>query len=312
MNAVNDLMGLWFVLALIAPCAWALVNILDKVVITHLIPSPLVRIVIDGVIEFSIAALLLIVVNVVLLPPFLLILSILTGVLLFVFNYLYYLALKNGAVSGVSAILQLVPVFSIMWGALFFRETFTLLSYVGMALIVIGPILVSVDIQNGVRGLIDTRSIQLFVYLIPAVFILSIGYALQKYILQWTNPETVFFWGRVGGLIFSGSIIALSPTSRRTTTTFLQKARPGSIGALIIISTLNLIGIYSLAAAYKTGPVSLITVLASTQPAIAYLVLIFHQYSRLKLLPPDIKEETSLVKIVGLLTILAGVLLISI
>lgn len=138
----------WLIFATLAALSWALVNNLDKIVVTRFVKSPLGIVVIEGLLGFVISLFLVREVSLLTIPVTLIIICILAGFLLYLFNYLYYKAIEKSDPTVVVILMQTVPFFTFLWGSLFFQESFSVPVYIGCILIVIGGVLATFEKRN--------------------------------------------------------------------------------------------------------------------------------------------------------------------
>jgi len=272
-----DLYFSWFILAMLAALFWSLVNILDRFIIVGFISSIAVRVVADGFIGLIVVLVIFIFIGTENVSIGLVFISIITGVLLCVFNWMYYQSLQTSDVLLVSALLQTIPVYSIILGLIFFNEYLKPLVYLGILAIMLGSVFISIrgDGRIGkwpVKFKVDTG----VKYILGANAVLVIYYALQKHILSFANNITVFFWGRVGEFIVALLIIIVSSRYRLELKVFSLNVKKIGL-TLICIEILNLAGVFAITTASATGPISIITTLTAIQPV---FVLIFSMIGR--------------------------------
>ena len=96
--------------------------------------------------------------------------------------------------------------------------------------------------------------------------IISIGYALQKYLLHGTTPWEVFFWGRVASFLAVGIACAFSGRLRREVHEGVFSASAGTLTFAAGVEWVNFTGVLLLIIAYAHGPMTLVTVAAASQP----------------------------------------------
>jgi len=306
-------MNNWFLLSLSAAFLWAVVNILDKIIVVEHIKFHWSRLILDSFVGLTVCIVLAALGVGLTTNIYVVTLSILAGVLLYGFNYLYYKGLESAEVPVVSALLQGVPVFSALWGFLFFQERYGWLVYLGIIFIISGAVFINAE-ENGKSKTIVLRGTNwrsATLYIIPGIFILSINYALQKYILNLSDSWTIFFWARIGAFIFTSTMLLFSPKIR---TGFIRTAKglkSKSYLLIGIIEWINLAGIYLLLKAYSTGTVTLVTTVAATQPVI---VMILSVIATILFKTPSLANydfRIILIRVFSITFMIIGVMLIS-
>lgn len=264
----------WMFLAFLAATCWGVVNVLDKAFLENHLIKISTRQFLDSGCGLLVAALLLFKLST---PTFpLVILGILGGALVFLFNYLYYHALKQADVSAISVYLQSTPVFSAIIGFIFLAERFHLYEYLGALLIIIGAILVAIErTSRGVFTIFSGKNMEILLkYIIPASFIMSINYGLTKLLLGQHSFWEVFFWGRIG-FVITGLVIYLSRRRlREEVNSDIIQMSARTIYRVIVIEALNFFGILLLTAACAFGTITLVSTVLALQPLIVVIVLV--------------------------------------
>jgi drug/metabolite transporter (DMT)-like permease len=264
----------WFTLAILAAISWALVNNLDKIIITRFIKSPLGIVVIEGLVGFLVSLFFLQSIDLSKVPLTIALFCILAGLLLYVFNYLYYRALADSDPTVVAILMQTVPLFTFVWGYLYFSESFTIPVYIGAVLIIGGSILATLEKHSANTGDLKGGHKHIrtaLLIMIPANILLSLNYAIQKYAFQYTDDKTVFFLGRVGGLFFA-LFFLLVPAVRKSIQEFLSIKKLKEWSFFLFIELFNLAGIFLVTIAYSLGPISLVTTVTSIQPVFVAII----------------------------------------
>lgn len=256
----------WILAALSAALLWATVNLSDKVLITMRFKSVTARMFIDAAVGILTCLPII---------PFLgrhegytILLSMVSGLILFLFNYLYYRALRIADVGATAGYLQIVPVFTTVWGYVFFSEVFGPAVYAGIATVLIGLALVSVEAlpPSGTIVLPGHNSRAFLVYLLPGAMLLSVGYAIQKNLLFSNSAWEVYVWGRVACFIVSGVACAASSRVRRKVQEGFLEASGRTLLLAAIVEWANFAGVLLVIIAYANGPFTFVTIALATQP----------------------------------------------
>lgn len=305
----------WFLLSISAALFWAVVNLLDKILVIEHIKSQWTRLILDSLVGltsclliYSIGILSKATIDIILL-------SILAGILLFGFNYLYYKALETADVSVTAVLLQTLPIFTAVWGYLFFGELFSKIVYSGIALVILGAILSNIEFDKlGFHKIIGGKNWDAAVlYIMPGIFLVSINYALQKYILTFTNNWTVFFWGRIGAFILTSFFLV---ASRNVRNDFIQTIKKTKLPPLLMLSGvewLNLLAIFLIISAYSLGPVTLVATVSAIQPLFVIIIMITFSVIRKKSILSDFSNNKKVlaIRIVASTLLIIGIYLIS-
>lgn len=264
----------WLVLAIMAAFSWALVNILDKKILTGKKITIPARQVFDSVVGLlTVIALISYASS----PNIMLIgLGMSGGLLIFAFNNYYYKSLQLGSVSAVSIHLQLIPIFSATIGFLLFGERFSGATYWGVTMIVAGAVLVS--IERGVDGkfpIFLSRNMHILLrYMLPASLFMCINYGFNMELLTQNSILDVYLWGRVGTTLGGLGLYIFSAETRKACHTLVYKHENRLLCEIFTVELFNVIGIWLLTAAFAVGTITLVTIATSTQPLLVIIFLI--------------------------------------
>ena len=198
---------IWLPFALLAPLSWAIVNIIDKVLVEEFIKDARTIVIIEGFLAFVVAIGVLFFGSIT--PPPLpnIIALLIAGFIYYSSTIFYYRAMMQVDPAIISIFLQTMPIFTTIWGVLLFEEIYGAIVYSGILLMVVGSIVAS--LQGGKNLKIDKKIRGVGIKLIiPALLLVSINYALQKWSISYTDAKSVFFFTRIGGLFFSVAFFA--------------------------------------------------------------------------------------------------------
>ena len=308
-------MSNWLILSLLTAFLWGIVNILDKIIVITQVKFHWSRMILDSIVGLTVCFFLWVIGVTVSASINIVILSAIAGVLLYGFNYLYYKALETSDVSVVSAWLQAVPVFSAIWGAIFFQERYGGVVYLGIFFIIVGSVCVNIEENDkSIAVIVNGRNWKnATLYIIPGIFILSVNYALQKYILQFAEPWTIFFWARIGAFAFTMAVLTTSKKIRFGFIQTLKNLNSSSYLVIGFIEWINLGGIYLLLKAYSIGSVTLVTSVAAVQPMLVLILSIVFRSAlkQKKELALAGNSIVLLIRIVAIIIIIIGTMLVS-
>lgn len=306
-------MQTWFLVALIAPAVWAIGNLIDVYLVKTYLPN-------NSQQEHSLGSLVLVscLVGLLFLPIIALfqpqVFTIPINHMLFlglvgiveggaILAYLYALHHGDDA-SSVITWFNSIPVFALILGFVFLKETITQNQIIGFIIVLIGLLLVS--IQKNELGIVLKKKVVLFMVLS------SIGYAIMTLLFKIGALQESFwiasFWQYVG-LTVLGIILFIFVAPYRNA--FLQLFKNKGISFYGINLTNELLfvaGTMIANFAALLGPIALVALAGSFQPlwviglgSIASLILPAYFDNEL-----DIPKKELLLKIIGILLTLTG------
>jgi drug/metabolite transporter (DMT)-like permease len=153
-------MILALVFAVISPCVWAFMNVLDKYVIAHKVQKPLSFAAVAGLANLTIGLVLAVFLNWSHVQFKDTIFSIISGILFGAQFFFYYLILQKEDVSHFVGLLYVYPIIIAILSFFFLHERLSLLSYLGMVITLGGIVILSVRVsqlkwQSGIWMLIS-------------------------------------------------------------------------------------------------------------------------------------------------------------
>lgn len=286
----------WILFSLLAAFGWAIVNVLDKFIVTKLVKNPMMSVLIITILSLIVGAIVL-AFHYKPLTPTLLLCVFVTAVFYLLTNVFYFKAAQQEEISRLVPLFYLATVFIGLISALTLGEIFSPLQYLGVLLLVAGAILVSV------RGL-NLKFGKAFWFMILSTLSISIYTILTKYLLNYEDYWTVFGYSRIG--VFVAGI----PLLYWHYSDFVRTTRK-AIGAITFSESLNLVALFCFTIAMAQGFVTLANALASLQPLflLAFTVLLSLFYPRI--LKEEMGKGTVAQKLVAILMMFAGAMLIT-
>jgi drug/metabolite transporter (DMT)-like permease len=291
---------LWAVLAVFAALIWAIVNIVDKFIVTKWFRNPLIPVLFFGLFGFFATLTIFFVLGFSYLSPINIILALLAGVFHTVTYLFYFMALKLEEVSRVVPLFYLSPIFVLILATLFLGEHLTLINYMGFFFLVIGAIIISTK----------SLSIKLekaFWYMILADICLALSAVLTKYLLNMTDYWTVFAYGGIGNLFI---LVPLAYFVAPDLMSALKKHGAKAVVTTSLNEMLNLVAVLASIIATSIGFVTLVNALASVQP---FFLLVFTVVLSLffpKILKEEISKSTVLIKSAAIVIMFIGAYLV--
>ncbi len=300
----------WFLIALINPITHALVNHLDKYLISRYMKGGSVGTLVLFSAMFSIVALPIIyffntnIFNTITWSQAIILM--INGAILVAAIIFYLYALESDEASIVAPLFQLIPVFGFVFGYLILNETLNGSQLWAALLIILGSLLLSLDL-NGKQTKVKTK-------LLFLMFSSTLCYALNAVVFKSIAADQGFlnslFWDLAGKFIF-GLILFLSVRSYHKQ--FIQLLRLNSfaiVGLNIFNEILALIGEIALVLAILYAPVVLVQSVAGIQPLFVLIIGIVLSVLFPQIVRESLRFKHMTQKIVGIAIIIGGVLLL--
>lgn len=231
-----------FLIALIAPALWAASNHFDKYIIgkyfkstsvgAMMIFSALIGILVLPVAAFFQQAAFSI-------NPLTALLIALNGCLYLVATLPYLKALKISDASAAIPMFQVIPVISFVLAWIVLGETLTGSQMTGGALVVLGAIIISFEMQEGRK--LKLRSDTLALMFLSS-FIFALNFLVFKVFAVETDFWTTVFWESVGYIGFATSLLAFAKPYRRDFLAVFRKNGEMVIGLNVFNEVINIIG----------------------------------------------------------------------
>lgn len=187
---------MWVLFAICAAFFFALESVLDKVAVSRQLKKPAEATIIGGGAVFVSLIAIGLVGGGTNAPLRVILVCLLSGVLAHLVNWFYFLALRKEEVSRVMPVYAIMPAITTVFAFFVLGEQFAVQTYIGIALIVCGSILIS--LKPRARGF--HWSSVLFLVLLSAVF----GAArtiITKFIEGGATDWTIILWTGIGGLV---------------------------------------------------------------------------------------------------------------
>lgn len=257
---------MWFFYVMLSMLGWALVNVLDSLLVKHYEKNPLVLMWSQSI--FSIPILLV-------LPYFVDIHSSWAGILLafgvlgFLGDLWFFHVLDRLDVSVANAAWPLLSIFLSIIGFLFFSESWTMTQTIGAVLVISGAFLLSFFHQH----ISLTRTLGLLVTL--ALLYLPYYVIKKAAIDDGQSPVSVFYWMILSRETFACTFPWFRTSSRTRIKALVQRMdmKYFLIGGAVIASFF--FAEYAGALSYIDGPLSLVSVVNNIQPFVVILIAAF-------------------------------------
>jgi bacterial/archaeal transporter family protein len=286
----------WIYFTLAAMLLWTVVNIFDKYIISHELRDPMMVTTVFGFVIY----LVFIVTSFIfdgaqVLDTEVKFASIIAGILYSVALWFYYYVMKREEVSRFVPILASEPFIITIVAFFLFGERFKLLNYAGMALIVIGAIVISIKKHKK-----KIKHKHLLFFALFSVILFASRNILFKFAT--TNPSdfwAVMFWTGVGGIIFPILLFVFHHPH-------LRKQGWEGVYHLAFNALLSGMAVIFFTKAISTGTVSLASALLATKPMLVFLIATFLSFFHPKIMREKITRPVLIKKTIAIILIVAG------
>lgn len=291
---------LWFYLALISAAIWAAVNVIDKYVISGFFKKPSAQLVISGVVQLTVGLAAVILFGMEIPNPIIFAICFVAGILGFIATFFYFKALFSEEVSRAIPVLYMIPIWTMIFAAIFLGETLSAQQGFGIVLLVLGSVLVSV--KKTAKWKIG--------FTLGLMVLASILYAAEDILLKYLTTHLsfwgIFFWESLG--FVSGSVVVLAFRRNEVIGTIkrFKKVALLSVGSETLAAVAGIFLIWS----FSLGLVSLATAVTSVQPlfVLFYATLLSIFWPRV--IKEELRTEALSLKVIAIGLILVGSLLI--
>ena len=293
---------MWAIFSILAALCWAIVNIVDKYILTKWVRNPLIPVIILGIIGLIASIIVYFIYGFSYLSYFNIFLAFIAGIFYLLMAVFYFKAVKIEEISRVSPLFYLSPLFILFFAAIFLGEVFTPLKYLGIFLLVFGAILISS------RNLSKISLGRAFWWMMLSAIALTINQILTKHLLNFTDYWTIFAYTRVG------AVIGLLPIAYIYFPELIDTVRRHGKRVVAIISaneTFNLLGVLSITIAVSIGYVTLVNALSSVQPFFVLLFAVILSIFYPSILKEEIGKSVIFLKFIAIILMFIGAILIT-
>ena len=292
----------WVLFSILATLVWAIVNTVDKYVLTKLVRKPVILLMILGIIGLIASFLVYLFHGFSYLSYFNISLALVAGILYIIGILFYFKAVKIEEISRVIPLLYLSPLFVSILAAIFLGEIFTPIKYLGIFLLIIGAIFISS--KNSIKISFGKA----FWFMVLASLVFSVNAVITKYLLGFVDFWTIFSYIRIG------AFFALIPIFFFSFKDLIFAVRRYGKKAIIVISLneiLALVGVILITIAMERGYVTLVNAISSIQPFFVLLIAVILSIFYPKILKEEIGKSTVLLKLIAITLMFVGVILIT-
>jgi uncharacterized membrane protein len=280
-------MSLWFIAGIIPPLLWAVVNHIDKYLLSRTSHPSSVNVLMVYSTGFS----------AVVIPLMLLfgyeklfvdwkqvIIQIIGGVLMSVSIYCYLLALDREEASKVIPLVLLVPIFGYIFSYFILGETLTVIEIIGCLLILLGALVITLEFREETRR-IHIKHEVLLIMIVGAIF-QAAPETLFKYVTLENSFVVSIFWQHVGILLYGVILLTFRKGLWGDFTMSVKSDGIGMVSFNFLSEALNAGAHMVRDYAFLLAPVAVIMTLNGYQPLFVFIIGI-----ALTLLIPKIIKE---------------------
>lgn len=292
----------WILFSILAAISWAIVHILDKIILTKLIKNPVISLLFLGTIGLIISFFVYLFYGFLDLSYFNILLSFIASVCYVLMIYFYFKATQLEEISRVVSFFRITPLFVLIFSIFLFNEIFSFSKYLGIILLITGSILIS--LKKSVKLTFGKT----FWFIIIAAIVSALNTIITKYLLNYADFWTVFAYLRIGVFIV---LIPFFYWNFSELILIIKKRNKKIIGLLTLNELLNLSGILFITIAISLNSATLVSALSSIYPFFVLIFAVILSIFYPHILKEEIGKSTLAVKIIAIALIFIGVVLIT-
>jgi uncharacterized membrane protein len=295
----------WFLIALIGPALWAMVNHIDKYIISKYFTG---RGVGSLVLFTSLSGLLISIIILIFgfaqifINPIGALVIAINGALLVAAFIPYLYALENEEASWASSLYQLIPVFGYVLGLIFLHEQLTTPQIFASLLVVVGAIAISLDFSHKIK-----LKLRPFLFMVLSAFMIAINALVFKIVALDNAFWGTAFWEYIGGGVFGLLLFTLIPLYRTQFIATVQKSRVKVLSINLVSELLNIAAKLAANFASLLAPLVLVWVVNGFQPFIVFMYGVVLTLFIPSLGKEDLSRKTVIQKLSAMAVILAGI-----
>lgn len=225
------------------------------------------------------------------------------GVLTVFTAWTYYHAIEVDEVSRTYPLMSISIPATVFLSAVFLGEIFNFVTYIGIALLLAGAIILSTRFDKRLRKLVRSAAVP---YVLGGAVIGAGITVARKWALLQVDWLQVLAFGSFG--VWLG-FMALLYYRRSELSAVIRQRRWLLWGG--ISTVLTLLGVVTLTLAYSLGPASLVSSLAAAEPVVLFAAALGISIWRPKILREELHGSTIVVKAVAIALVVIGGILIT-
>lgn len=294
---------LWFIYALGSSFTFALVSVLDKLIIVKHMPNPRVFIVLVGLLQFVIAAVVL---------PFSsptesdvtpIVVAVAAGLASGLYLVIMFWVMGSQEVSRIVPVVSTYPVFVALMAQVVLGEYLSVAAWLSILVTVIGAAIVSLGPSG--HNSQNKAGISTFAIL----FIASLGFGMSQFLVKVLADDmsvwTQLYWRSLGAGVACFALLAIPGTTSQVMKTLLK---PRAVGLTIIAEfALVFVGLLFLMLSIYSGPVSLATTVMASRSLFVFALSIILSLRYFHILDEPMEKGVMTSKFGGTAMTVAGV-----
>lgn len=305
---LNCIIMNWYIFAFIGPALWALVNHIDKFIISKyfsgrgvgslvLFTSASGLIISFFIFVFGFNYLSIGTVNALVIG--------INGAILVASFIPYLYALENEEASWASTLFQLIPVFGYILGLLFLNEQLSNIQIFASLLVILGAIFISLDLSKRMKF-----KAKPFWLMVLSSFMIAINSTIFKIIALGGNFWGTAFWEYIGGGIFGLILFSVLPLYRTQFLAVIKKAKAKVLSINLISELLNIGAKLAANFASLLAPLVLVWVVNGLQPLIVFIYGVILTIFLPSLGKENISRKIVIQKLFSMIIMLLGIYLL--
>jgi bacterial/archaeal transporter family protein len=287
----------WILFALGAAIIFAITNIVDKIYLSKLKLKP-------HTLSFIMA--LMAVVPLIIIPIFVPIdfvtpwiyVAVFVGLIRLGVSLFYSKTINSDETSRAAPLIETNPIFVVIFAFLFLGENLSIQNYLGIFAIVVGAIILSIKSIRKFNFRSCTK------YALVCAILYAIEIIFVKYLSQYMNFWSVYFWIIFGLLIFSPLLLLKRGIFSNFKSFLTNKKR--FVGTYIVNDMLGSLGVVLSFGAIAMSSASLGSALLGTRPLFILILATAITLFFPNILKEDIGKKNLLMKAVGIFLIILG------
>lgn len=295
----------WLMLALLSSLLWSASNLIDKYLLEKLLKNPLLSLDVIFFMDLIIGAGIWLFKDIPDLSLVNLALVLIAGALGMMGAVFYFMALNIEEVSRIVPMFNISPLFILVLATIFLGEVFTPGNYLGIAMLVVGSVLISIKRVESKRKFHWGRSMWL---MLGCLITGAVVQVITKYLLGFADYWSVFSYLRLSNAIVLIPFVFMSWKALASTTKRHGKKVLGFIG---MSEGLAIGATFVFTLAVSLGPVTLVNSVGALQPLFVLAIMVMFSHFFPHILKEDIDRHTVALKVVAVALMILGTALVA-
>jgi len=295
----------WVTLALLASLMWAVSNLIDKYVLEKWLKNPLLSLDVIFFVEIAAVAIVYFSHG---LPPISamnLMLVVIAGALGMMGAVFYFMALNIEEVSRIVPLFNISPLFILVLAAVFLGEVFTTGKYLGIALLIMGSVMITLRKVESKRRFHWGKPTWL---MLACLITGSVTRVITKYLLRYAD-----FWSIFGYLRLSSALVLIPfffMTRKQLAATAKRHGRR-VIGLIALSEVFAVVALCLFTIAISLGPVTLVNSLGALQPLFVLVIMVMFSNFFPHILKEEVDRHTIALKLIAIVLMIIGTVLVA-